>query len=159
MTRQIKRRRWTAKIGCGTIIVALVLVVGALALLNARRATDGHAPMPRPAGAPEPVATKRFLGVGEVGRLTLPGATGVWIALDESAWTPMIDAENEGARGGPGSGAAMYELAHAGRIKFYAVGTRVKVVGTNTFSRQVEVLDGEDQGDRGWVQMEFVGPE
>ena len=70
----------------------------------------------------------------------------------------MIEAENTAAQGGEGSGAALYRLIEAGKVKVLPVGTRVRVVKGSMFSRKVLVLDGEEQGTEGWIQVEEVLP-
>jgi hypothetical protein len=96
-------------------------------------------------------------GVGEEGQLKGLGlVNGVWLALDENSWDALLDAQNQAGQGGPGAGAALFRLAEAGKVKIYPIGTRVRVVKSGLASRLVEVLDGPDRGDRGWVQFELV---
>jgi hypothetical protein len=98
-------------------------------------------------------------GVGEEGQLRGLGLkNGVWLALDEDSWNDMLDAQNKAAQGGPGAGSALYRLAESGKIRIFPIGTRVSVVKTGFASRQVEILEGEDRGKRGWVQLELVSP-
>jgi hypothetical protein len=143
----------SGKIGCGSWLFILVVVAGILAVASKR---DGP-PSPAPSSPPPGVAPgRRPLRLGDVGELRLDGASGVWIALDEASWDAMIGAEVEGARGGPGAGAAIYRLARDGKARKFPVGTRVRVVHLGFASAQVEVLGGEEAGARGWVQSEFV---
>src|SRR5271157_105151 len=82
----------------------------------------------------------RFLGVGETGKLGYPnGPQGlqvlvghqsvIWLAIQESAWKEMLDAENANSL------ALMYRLAHAEKVKAYPVGTKVLVAGQSIFAR------------------------
>jgi hypothetical protein len=98
------------------------------------------------------------LPVGGEGELRLAGAQGVWIALDESAWDAMLDAESQAAGGGKGAGAAIYQLAEAKRIRIIPTGSKVRILEKGATSRKVEVVSGEDRGKVGWVQAEFVYP-
>ena len=56
----------------------------------------------------------------------------------------------------PGSRAAIYDLANAGRIRVYPNGTQVRVIESRSARKLVEVIEGEDRGQSGWVQVEFV---
>jgi hypothetical protein len=107
-----------------------------------------------------PVATdlEWALNVGQVGELGHKdgGMTTVWLCLDETWWDAMLDAQKEAANGGADAGASLYSLANTGKIKVYAAGTKVRLLKSSAFSRQVEVLDGDDKGDVGWVQNENV---
>lgn len=102
---------------------------------------------------------RKSLNVGDTGKLMLQGGSGVWLCLDEASWDAMLDAQNAGARGGPGSLALIYRLAKADKVKFYPNGTRVLVIKNGMVSKQVEVIEGDDRGDQGWVQFELVAPE
>ncbi|MGP0065930.1 MAG: hypothetical protein ACLQGP_20315 [Isosphaeraceae bacterium] len=112
-------------------------------------------PVPDVASAPSrQPAPKWSASIGETGKLGYAnGSDGaVWLALEESAWNDMLDAQNAQSLG------ALARLARAGKVKAYPVGTKVRVIHSGIVSRKVIVLDGEDSGDMGWVQVEFVLP-
>lgn len=140
--------------GCGgTLLLVCAMFAGLLILLARSRPSNETGYADRPAATPAP---RKAVDVGSEGKLKLPGGSGVWVCLDESSWDEMLSAENKGAAGGPGAGAAIYRLAEARKIRKYPNGTKVRVLHARIFSRQVEVIDGPDRGDTGWVQAEFV---
>jgi hypothetical protein len=113
---------------------------------------------PQGKGAGQPPAASSPV-VGEEGQLKgLGQKNGVWLALDQDSWDDMLDAQNKAAQGGPGAGAAIHRLAESGKIRIFPIGTRVRVVKSGFASRRVEILEGEDRGKRGWVQIELVSP-
>jgi hypothetical protein len=121
------------------------------------------APTPGPAlalaTASAPAAARPGIehpGIDEDGILELPGGTAVWMATTDDDWDDLIDAENFGAGGGKGAGGPIYRMAQAGRARVYPNGTRVRVRKTSFTARFVEVVDGDDTGRSGWVQVEFV---
>jgi hypothetical protein len=106
---------------------------------------------------PRVVVPSTVTFVGDLGTLRLPGGGGdVWLATSDEDRDAMLEAQAAAAQGGPGSGEAMRRLAEAGRVRAYASGTRVRVTKVTSFTRFVEVLDGEDKGRSGWVQREFI---
>jgi hypothetical protein len=134
------------------MLLVVVAIAGAV-LLSSR--SDRPATNVPVVGAVEPKPKPQpRVGVGELGKLGYPGGGGhsVWVALDESAWNDMIDALNAQSLG------ALSRLAEKGKVKAYAVGTNVRVVRSGFASRKIIVTDGDDAGDMGWVQFEFVLP-
>jgi hypothetical protein len=68
----------------------------------------------------------------------------------------MLDAQN--LTSAKESASALYRLAEAGKVKFYAIGTPVRVIKSDVGRLKVEIAEGPDRGDQGWVQVEFVLP-
>jgi hypothetical protein len=126
-------------------VVAFVLVFGGALLTNQASRDRGSASS---SSDPRPGEEAQLKGLGL--------RNGVWLALDENSWDAMLDAQNEGAKEGPGAGSALFRLAQAGKVRIYPIGTRVRVLKSGFGSRLVEVLEGPDRGDRGWVQSELV---
>jgi hypothetical protein len=139
------------KRGClGGLGYAAIAAVGLIVVL-VMVGRDGGPDRPRV------VVPSAVTFAGDLGTLRLPGGGGeVWLATSDEDWAPMLEAQDAAARGGPGSGEVMSRLAAAGRVRAYASGTRVRVMKISSYSRFVEVLDGEDKGRSGWVQREFI---
>ena len=140
----------------------LVLVCAGAALVFLRFESD-----PGPAAdvrARPDLANKArpALGDGDLAYLGHPGGRGseVWMCLDESAWDEMVGAQIEGGKAGPVADAGITDLAEAGKVRAYAVGTTVKILETDTISRKakVEVREGRHAGDTGWVQLSLLFP-
>lgn len=138
-------------VGCLTIL-GLMFVAG---IVISIQSPPGRRPT---AGVPAVEESRPArLTVGEVGQLA--GLhNGIWLARTDADWDPMIDAQIAAAQGGPGSGAPLNRLAEAGRVRFYAIGTKIQVMERAVFSSRVEVIEGPDKGESGWVQNEFVRP-
>ena len=96
--------------------------------------------------------TRNGKATTDVGRLGYANRrhAAVWIARQGSAWNDMLDAQN--AR----SLDTLSRLSGEGKVKAYPSGTKVEVIRTMVFSRKVVIAEGEDAGDMGWVQFEFV---
>ena len=80
-----------------------------------RRSRRATAASSRPISAAGPSR----LAVGGSAVLGLPGMNGVWLCRDGADWDAFLDAENAGARGGPGSRAALTRMAADGRARVY----------------------------------------
>lgn len=136
----------------GTLIkLTLLLIVGLIGLmvLAAKNHRPGPAGEPAPAQA-TPVASS--LNVGDEATLQLPGATAVFLALDDESWDKMIDAENA---------KDLEEIAllmAKGKVIREVVGTRVKVIQNAVLSRKVRIREGDNPGVEAWIQAEFVKP-
>jgi hypothetical protein len=155
------RRKPAKKTGLLTWIALVFVALFLVSALNAPR--GGRSGGGTPAPSPGPSATAAApagaaLHAGDPARLDLPGANVVWLATTDDDWDALLDAENIGAKGGPGSLAPISRLAEAGRARCYANGTPVIVRKTAFMSIFVEIAEGEDAGRSGWVQREFVKP-
>jgi hypothetical protein len=76
--------------------------------------------------------------------------------LGDSSFNDMLDAQNLASA--KEAAPALQRLAQAGKIKFYAIGTPVRVIKSDVGRLKVEIAEGPDRGDQGWVQVEFVMP-
>jgi hypothetical protein len=149
---------WTFK--ATLLLVLTIIVVAVLASSGSRKpAAELAAPViaAPAAGAPaelEPVEA------GAVGTLEHDGQQSVWLARSLPDYHEMLAAElslyNTDPNRPAGGGAAIYRLSKANRVRAYAVGSKVRVLKSEGRPLLVQVLAGEDKGERGWVQREMV---
>jgi membrane-associated protease RseP (regulator of RpoE activity) len=101
---------------------------------------------------------------GKLGYYPESKASTIHVCLDEASWKEVINRKNAVADGGPDkSNAVLVRLILAGKFKEFKVGTRVRVIEylalpTAEFmpSAKVQVLDGENKGQVGWIFSENV---
>lgn len=105
--------------------------------------------------APPAKVARPTVPAGGVGYLSWAGRleNGVWVAATEADWEPMLDAQNAP------TGALVFRMAEAGRIRSYPINTKVLVLEAGALRSRIEILESEfpnDVGRTGYVQAEFV---
>lgn len=105
-------------------------------------------------GGGAPLAYEPEWAAGREGRLQVDGGADQLILL--ALQRDDVEAVGKALRAGDGAG--IVELVRRGRALLVSNGTKVLVIDTAVFVRQVRVLDGDQAGRAGWIPTEFIRP-
>jgi hypothetical protein len=105
---------------------------------------------------PSPVDRLDAPSIGQDGFLGFAGGKGVLMARSDTDWDDFIEAKNFASAGGDGASGPLQRMLHAGRVQMLRNGTRIRVRNSSFTARFVEVVEGENAGSSGWIELEYV---